>query len=54
MNSTRRASERAQEHIELALQLGDSTELDAQLPFSIGKPLVYGPERFGGATSNRA
>jgi hypothetical protein len=55
MNSIRRTSERAQDHIELGLQLRDSSELDAQLPFSIGKPLVYCPERFdGGAASNRA
>ena len=48
-------AERAQDHIELGLELRDSNELDAQLAFSIGKPLVDGPERFrGGAASNRA
>jgi hypothetical protein len=48
MHSVRRTSERTQYHIELGLQLCDSSELDAQLLFSIGEPLVYGPERFGG------
>ena len=54
MHSARRMSERTQYHIELGLQLCDSSKLDAQLPFSIGKPLVYGAERFGGGSSNRA
>jgi hypothetical protein len=55
MNSIRRTSERAQEHIELGLQLSDSSELDAQLPFSIGKPLVYRRERLDcGSGSNGA
>jgi hypothetical protein len=43
MASIRRTSERAQEHIELGLELRDSSELNAQLPFSIVKPLVDGP-----------
>lgn len=55
MNSIGRISERAQYQIELGLQLCDSNELGAQLPFSIGKPLVNDAERPGcGAASNRA
>jgi hypothetical protein len=47
-------SERAQHQIELGLELRDSSELDAQFPFSIGKPLGDGPERFrGGAAPKR-
>jgi hypothetical protein len=39
----------------LGLELRDASELEVQLPFNIGEPLVYGPERFrGGAVSNRA
>jgi hypothetical protein len=48
MTSIRRTSERAQEQIELGLELRDSSELDGQLPFSIVKALVYRPERFQG------
>jgi hypothetical protein len=40
MNAIRRTSERARHHIELGLELRDSSELDAQLPFSIVKALV--------------
>jgi hypothetical protein len=51
----RRTAERAQDHIELGLQLRDSSELNEQLPFGIGKSLVYGAARFdGGYASNRA
>ena len=53
--SIRRTSERAHDDIELGLELRDSCELNAQLPFGIGKSLVDGPERFdGGSASNRA
>lgn len=41
MKSVRRTSEGAQDHVELGLELGDPSELDPQLPFRIGKPLVY-------------
>ena len=52
--SSRRTSERAHDDIELGLELRDSCELNAQLPFGIGKSLVDGPERFdGGSASNR-
>jgi hypothetical protein len=55
MHAIRRTSERAHDEIELGLELRDSSELDAQLSLSIGKPLVYGRERLrGGAASNRA
>ena len=55
MKSIRRPSERAHDHVELGLELRDSTELNAQLPFSLVKALVYGPERLGGgAAPNRA
>ena len=54
MNSVRRTPERSQHHIELGLELGDSSELDAQLAFSIGKPLVDRPQWLvSGSTSNR-
>jgi len=46
MNGIRRTSERTQDDIELGLELRDSSELDTQFPFGIGKPLVYGPVRF--------
>ena len=39
MNAIRRTTERAHDHIELGLELCDSSELDAQLPFGIGEPL---------------
>jgi hypothetical protein len=53
INSIRRTSERAQDQIELGLELRDSSELDAQLPFSLVKALVDDPERFrGGAAAN--
>jgi hypothetical protein len=48
MNSTRRTSERAHGQIELDLELRDSSELDAQPPFSIVKALAYGQERSRG------
>jgi hypothetical protein len=52
-NAIRQASDRAHEQIELGLELRDSCELDAQLPFGTGKPLVYGRARFHpGAASN--
>ena len=55
MNVTRRTSERGQNGIELGLELRDSSELDAQLPFGIGKPLVHGRDRFeDGVPSSRA
>jgi hypothetical protein len=44
MNSVRRTPERGQDDIELGLELRDSSELDAQLPFSVGEPLGYCPE----------
>jgi len=44
MNS-RRTSQRAQDHVELGLELRDSRELEAQFPFGHGQPLVYGPDR---------
>ena len=43
MNAIRRTTKRAQDHIELGLELCDSSELDAQLPFSVAKPLVDRP-----------
>ena len=52
MNSVRRTPERAQDHIELGLELRDPGELDAQLAFGIGKPLVYPPGRLD-RTPNR-
>jgi hypothetical protein len=56
LNSLRRTSECTQDHIELRLELRNSSELDAQLPFSVAKPLVDRPWRCGGggAASNRA
>ena len=39
MNAIRRTTDRAQDHIELGLELCNSSELDAQLPFGIGEPL---------------
>ena len=55
MNSIWRTSERGQYQIELGLQLCDPNALNAQLLFSIGKALVYGPERVsGGGASNCA
>jgi hypothetical protein len=47
MNSVRRIAERAQDQIELGLELRDSSELNAELSFGIGKPLVYGVQRQG-------
>ena len=48
-------AERVHDHVELGLELRDSDELDAQFLFSIGKSLVYGPERCrGGVASSRA
>jgi hypothetical protein len=38
VNSLRRMSECTQDYIELRLELRDSSELDAQLPFSVAKP----------------
>jgi hypothetical protein len=55
LNAIRRTSERAQDHVELGLELRNSNELNAQLPFSIVKALVCGEERFrGGAAVNDA
>lgn len=55
MSFDRRPSKLAQDYIELGLELRDSSELQAQLPFGIGKPLVYGPEPpDAGSVSNRA
>jgi hypothetical protein len=51
MKSVRRTSERAQDDVELGLELGNSSELDAQFPFSIGKPLVYAPNFINGRGS---
>jgi hypothetical protein len=54
MNSFGECPERSQHHIELGLELGDSGELDAQLAFSIGKPLADRPQWLGGgSTSSR-
>ena len=55
MNPAHVGARRAQDHVEVGLELRDSFELDAQLPFIAGKPLVYGPKRWpAGAASNRA
>ena len=51
MKSVRRTSERAQDDVELGLQLGDSSELDAQFSFGIGKPLVYAANLINGRGS---
>src|SRR5689334_14128028 len=55
-HSLRRTPECTQDHIELRLELRDSSELNAQLPFSVAKPLVDRPGRCGGgrAASNCA
>ena len=44
VDSIRRTSERRQQQVDLGLQLCDSSELDAQLPFGTGKTLVNGPD----------
>ena len=40
MNAIRRTSKRAHDQIELGLELRDASELEVQLPFNIGEPLV--------------
>src|ERR1043166_8982034 len=48
-----RTSERTQDHVELGLELRDSSELDAQLSFSVAEPLVDRPGRCdGGRTAS--
>jgi hypothetical protein len=42
LRSFRQTSERGQHQIELGLQLRDSSELDLQLVFSLGKALGNG------------
>jgi hypothetical protein len=44
LGSIRRTAERLQQQVELRLQLCDSNELDAQLPFGAGKALINAPE----------
>src|ERR1041384_7441303 len=53
LNSLPRTSERTQDHVELGLELRDSSELDAQLSFSVAEPLVDRPGRCdGGRTAS--